>query len=251
MVIKVGVLQRDTHDKTERGVLSPRERRGAEGFWGLPRAIGAGQSHSALRTRSLERLDDTNSDRCAAPNRLSARVEWIYWTLVMSAYMRTRATLTHPPPFPSEIQRLFCALTQPGMDASPGQNDGANAAGTAANPPAGLAGGGVRRSGQAGAPAPAAQKRARSKNVSRGPAARKAPKQKPSEGRVCRRVTACRRRRAVTGPRRMFASHECVGACRDGGNRVHTVDDCANLAWSAAATLSCLRRLSGELEQRD
>ena len=69
-------------------------------------------------------------------------------------------------------------------------------------------------------------------------------------GWVCRHVTACRRRRAVTGPRRMFASHECVGACRDGGNRVHTVDDCANLAWSAAATLSCLRRLSGELEQR-
>ena len=64
------------HDKTERGVLSPRERRGAEGFWGLPqlpRAIGARQSHSALRTRSLERLDDTNSDRCAAESPLGAR----------------------------------------------------------------------------------------------------------------------------------------------------------------------------------
>ena len=46
-------------------------------------------------------------------------------------------------------------------------------------------------------------------------------------GWVCRRVTACRRRRAVTGLRHMhnmymFASHEWVGACRDAIRREHT-----------------------------
>ena len=60
---------------------------------------------------------------------------------------------------------------------------------------------------------------------------------------VCRRVTACRRRRDATGLRRMFASHEWVGACRDAIRREHTAWDCANLAWAAAATVGCLRRL--------
>ena len=63
-------------------------------------------------------------------------------------------------------------------------------------------------------------------------------------GWVCRRVTACRRRRVATGLRRMFASHEWVGACRDAIRREHTAWDCANLACAAAATVGCLRRLS-------
>ena len=63
-------------------------------------------------------------------------------------------------------------------------------------------------------------------------------------GWVCRRVTACRRRRVATGLRRMFASREWVGACRDAIRREHTAWDCANLACAAAATVGCLRRLS-------
>ena len=63
-------------------------------------------------------------------------------------------------------------------------------------------------------------------------------------GWVCRRVTACRRRRVATGLRRMFASHEWVGACRDDISREHTAQDCATLACAAAATVGCLRRLS-------
>jgi hypothetical protein len=50
-----------------------------------------------------------------------------------------------------------------------------------------------------------------------------------SEGRVCRRVTACRRRTSVVtgaqqGLRRMFASHEWVlGACRNTQTGAHGV----------------------------
>ena len=67
-------------------------------------------------------------------------------------------------------------------------------------------------------------------------------------GWVCRRVTACRCRRVATGLRRMFASHEWVGACRDAIRREHTAWDCANLACAAAATVGCLRRLSRGLD---
>ena len=48
------------------------------------------------------------------------------------------------------------------------------------------------------------------------------PRGRDLRGWVCRRVTACRRRRVATGLRRMFASHEWVGACRDGIRREHT-----------------------------
>ena len=95
-----------------KGVYFPHANAGAPKASGDSPGLSAPDRAILHFARALWSAWTTQIPTGARPNRLSARVEWIYWTLVMSAYMRTRETLTHPPPFPSEIHRVFlCSHT--------------------------------------------------------------------------------------------------------------------------------------------